>query len=352
MLLAAPPGLVSQWDRDEGDDDEPAVVKLLPSNSPDDSDAGPPCRAVAPPLSAVMTGPDEASSLQPRSLPVPLGAFVDQLQAVNARLAMENHIWTMNAQLVLENEMLRLQWEAMGRQTSAFYGVGSGLVGAQMPTHLAAAALPVEQSRKGIRRAKKERDTPPAPAHPARPPLGTGNTPVALPASAIATGALALARAQGDALTTVMLRNVPNDYTRTMLLELLDKDYLGQYNFVYLPIDFKSGSSLGYAFVNFASSEQARRFKVELQGFADWAVASSKVCSVSWSSPFQGLAAHLERFRNSPVMHETVPDEHKPVLLENGGRVAFPPPTKAIRAPRVRPGRVHPAEGVEAFEHQ
>merc|ERR1740123_2226645 len=40
--------------------------------------------------------------------------------------------------------------------------------------------------------------------------------------------------------TTVMLRNLPNDYTRDMLLALLDKEgFQGKYNFVYLPMDFK-----------------------------------------------------------------------------------------------------------------
>ena len=28
-----------------------------------------------------------------------------------------------------------------------------------------------------------------------------------------------------------------------------------------------------------------------------------KVCRVTWSGPHQGLAAHVERYRNSPVMH-------------------------------------------------
>ena len=35
-------------------------------------------------------------------------------------------------------------------------------------------------------------------------------------------------------------------------------------------------------------------------------------------------------------MHSTVPDEFKPLLFERGRRVAFPPPTKPIRLPRIR----------------
>ncbi|CAE7621292.1 ML3, partial [Symbiodinium sp. CCMP2456] len=51
--------------------------------------------------------------------------------------------------------------------------------------------------------------------------------------------------------TTVMLRNLPNNYTRDMLLELIDSmGFRGQYDFLYLPIDFQTHACLGYAFVN------------------------------------------------------------------------------------------------------
>ena len=44
----------------------------------------------------------------------------------------------------------------------------------------------------------------------------------------------------------VMLRNVPNDYTREMLLELLDSQgFAGRYNFAYLPCDFYRDANLG-----------------------------------------------------------------------------------------------------------
>lgn len=139
---------------------------------------------------------------------------------------------------------------------------------------------------------------------------------------------------------TLMLRNLPNNYTRVMLLSLLDSEgFSGQYDFVYLPIDFKSHASLGYAFVNLSTTQAAERCWKVFEGFNKWVVPSSKVCSVNWSTPFQGLDAHVERYRNSPVMHEHVPDEYKPMLLSEGKRLPFPPPTKKIRAPRIRPGR-------------
>ena len=39
-------------------------------------------------------------------------------------------------------------------------------------------------------------------------------------------------------------------------------------------------------------------------------MSSQKVCEVCWGNPLQGLGAHIVRYRNSPVMHQSVPDEY------------------------------------------
>jgi len=139
-----------------------------------------------------------------------------------------------------------------------------------------------------------------------------------------------------------MLRNMPNNYSRDMLLSMMDAEGLaGTYNFVYLPMDFKSGANLGYAFVNLVSAAVVDMFWRTLNGFSRWTLPSYKVCEVSWSGPYQGLAAHIRRYRNSPLMHEDVPDEYKPVVLLDGIRAEFPPPTKRLRAPPSNHGSQH-----------
>eukprot|EP00435_Cladocopium_sp_Y103_P040227 s2780_g10.t3 len=137
--------------------------------------------------------------------------------------------------------------------------------------------------------------------------------------------------------TTVMLRNLPNNYTRDMLLELIDSlGFRGQYDFLYLPIDFQTQACLGYAFVNLVDSGVVPAFWRAFDGFSNWSLPSRKVCYISWSGPHQGLEAHIDRYRNSPVMHPDVGDECKPLIFKDGVRVMFPPPTKSIRPPRVR----------------
>lgn len=147
------------------------------------------------------------------------------------------------------------------------------------------------------------------------------------------------APAADDFRTTVMLRNIPNDYTRDMLLELLDTEgFARRYDFVYLPTDFKRMAGLGYAFVNLNTHEDAKRTWHHFQGFSSWRFASQKVCEVAWGQPLQGLQQHIERYRNSPVMHADVPEEFRPLLFSGGVRIPFPPPTKQLRQPQAKPG--------------
>lgn len=138
--------------------------------------------------------------------------------------------------------------------------------------------------------------------------------------------------------TTVMLRNMPNNYNRDMLLDLVDSmGFTRCYDFAYLPVDFKTQAGLGYAFINFVTSAAAQRCFRKFEGYARWQVPSEKVCTVTWGSPYQGFEAHVERYQNSPVMHHSIPDDWKPVLFdEQGSRIPFPPPTKPIKMPKVR----------------
>merc|ERR1712232_190866 len=101
-----------------------------------------------------------------------------------------------------------------------------------------------------------------------------------------------------------------------------------------MPIDFKTHASLGYAFINLTDPFVVQRFWHQFQGYSRWAVPSKKASYVSWSDPHQGFAMNVGRYRNSPIMHESVPDEYKPAVFANGVRMSFPAPTKKPRAPR------------------
>ncbi|CAE6935575.1 ML3 [Symbiodinium sp. CCMP2592] len=143
--------------------------------------------------------------------------------------------------------------------------------------------------------------------------------------------------------TTVMLRNLPNNYTRNMVCTMMDKEgFKGCYDFIYLPIDFRSKANLGYAFVNLVDEPQAlerggddfRYFKLKVcnqvqlfwqifDGYTKWVLPSAKaevqplhpahickqagqVCSVSWSGPHQGQQAHIDRYRQSGASERSI----------------------------------------------
>jgi hypothetical protein len=140
---------------------------------------------------------------------------------------------------------------------------------------------------------------------------------------------------QAIARTTVMMRGIPNSFTRDMLIELLESQgFGGCFNLVCLPIDIQTEVACGYATITLFTHGDAERFRIHFEGFTDWPMVSDKVCRTSWSQ-IDGLLAHVERHRNSPLQHKSVPDRFKPVLFNKfGKRVPFPPPKKNISPPR------------------
>jgi len=137
--------------------------------------------------------------------------------------------------------------------------------------------------------------------------------------------------------TTVMLRNLPQAFSREDLLRLLDsKGFECRYDFVYVPLDFDKLANLGHAFVNMVTLADVERLWAEFDGFSEWPVPHDSKCSLAWNDKQQGLHAMMDRYRNSPVMHKTVPDQCKPLVFNAGVAVAFPSPTQAIKAPKFR----------------
>lgn len=45
--------------------------------------------------------------------------------------------------------------------------------------------------------------------------------------------------------TTIMIRNIPNRLSQTILLNYIDEKFLGCYDFFYMPIDKDSQANMG-----------------------------------------------------------------------------------------------------------
>jgi len=136
--------------------------------------------------------------------------------------------------------------------------------------------------------------------------------------------------------TTLILRNIPTTFTRSMVMRILGSEgFAKDIAFMYLPMNLRSSGNFGYAFVDFDCTYVAEQCKNKLDGFTGWSGSSEKLLEVDWSDS-QGIDCLVQRYRDSPLMHESLEDEFKPALFKNGVRIAFPPPTKPIRAPRLR----------------
>jgi RNA recognition motif-containing protein len=140
-----------------------------------------------------------------------------------------------------------------------------------------------------------------------------------------------------DCHTALVVKNLPAGCTHNELRRMLDEVGLGgSYNFIYVPFDFKKSALLRYGFVNFECNDQAVKAMAILDGFSGWVVSGEKGCEVEWSDAQQNLNANIERYRNSPLMHSSVPDAYRPVLFKGGARIAFPAPTKAVKPLKLR----------------
>jgi len=135
--------------------------------------------------------------------------------------------------------------------------------------------------------------------------------------------AVSAAAASGQP-TTVMLRNIPNQYSREKLCKRLDSQgFEGVYDFLYLPIDRNSERNMGYAFINFRSqnacTEFARCFSGKLASECLPGYKSNKVCEVRVAE-VQGQQANLEKM-TSPNFFQHLADheEWQPVFFDEKG---------------------------------
>jgi hypothetical protein len=128
--------------------------------------------------------------------------------------------------------------------------------------------------------------------------------------------------------TTVMLRNIPNKYTTKMLLQVLDRRFARQYDYVYLPVDFVNHCNVGYAFINLKTPEMRVRFhrhfhgqkvKDVLPGFNSKKVLK-QVCEVN-RAKVQGARENIRRIKQMSMLMVRL-KEHPdwvPLTFDNNG---------------------------------
>jgi len=124
--------------------------------------------------------------------------------------------------------------------------------------------------------------------------------------------------------TTVMMRGIPNEYTRDDILHVLQRHDFGEINFLYLLMNLNTGLSAGYCFINFRFPEDALEFKSAFTGHTFCDSKPEDTVQVRWRFPIQGFASHADKFKNAHVTHAKLPAQFRPTLVRGGKLVAFP----------------------------
>ncbi|KAJ0236831.1 RNA recognition motif domain-containing protein [Hirschfeldia incana] len=123
-----------------------------------------------------------------------------------------------------------------------------------------------------------------------------------------------------DLRTTLMIKNIPNKYTRKMLLAAIDETNRGTYDFLYLPIDFKNKCNVGYAFINMVSPTFITALYEAFDGKKWDKFNSEKVASLAYAR-IQGKTALMTHFQNSSLMNE---DRRCHPIVFDGSESSYP----------------------------
>lgn len=125
-------------------------------------------------------------------------------------------------------------------------------------------------------------------------------------------------RTAKDKRTSLMIRNIPNKYTQSMLLnEFKESGHgPGKIDFFYLPIDFRNKCNRGYAFVNFKDYHDIISFYEEFNGKGWNIFKSEKICTVTYAR-IQGKDSMMKRFQNSSLMERN--EDYRPLVFADDG---------------------------------
>jgi len=121
-----------------------------------------------------------------------------------------------------------------------------------------------------------------------------------------------------DNTTTIMIQNLPEVLTQRALAKGLDTNgFAGQYDFMYLPTDFGSGTSHGYAFVNFCVPGASQRLIDLWDRQRPWGRTTMSKALRIMPAAVQGLEANVARWNSAKMRRVRNPD-HRPMVMPGG----------------------------------
>ena len=135
---------------------------------------------------------------------------------------------------------------------------------------------------------------------------------------------------QEDQRTTLMIKNVPNKFTKEHFLSIFNKRFEGKFNLFLLPTDVKEKKNYGYAFINFISSFYILNFYNTFHGKRWENTNSIKVCEIVYSK-IQGVPRMIKYY---PVKVMYLKDYHEE-SKEETKFAQFNPITQTVPKPEI-----------------
>ena len=121
-----------------------------------------------------------------------------------------------------------------------------------------------------------------------------------------------------DSRTTLMLKNIPNRYTQKMMIDYLNETHFGEYNFLYLRMDYENHCNVGYAFINMVNLSTAATLVERIEGKSWPRFNSNKIGQVTYAE-IQGIQALITKFESSDVMQQD--EKYQPKLFHTSGNM-------------------------------
>jgi len=119
--------------------------------------------------------------------------------------------------------------------------------------------------------------------------------------------------------TTLMIKNIPMKFSQNDMLNIINEQSRGKYDFFYLPIDIKTKFNMGFAFINMTSPIFILDFYLEFN-CCRWIdkiqyCNSQKYCEIVYAN-MQGIQECHKELKNKSIMKKN--DKRiKPIFYEN-----------------------------------
>ena len=130
-----------------------------------------------------------------------------------------------------------------------------------------------------------------------------------------------------DQRTSIMIKNIPNKFTRDLLLNTIDQNFKGTYDLFILPTDGSKNKNFGYSFINFLSCYFIPYFYSQFNK-KNWSGTNSKkICEITYSK-IQGRQNLISYYSNKIIFYNKslkeindkteyiIPNEYKNDFLE------------------------------------